>query len=165
MATAAEEGRNPSTPSFGVSPPLLVGRDEDVEAFVEALEEGPGSPYRATLFTGQRGSAVLLNALEDAALARGWVVLSETTRPGLAQEMTGTSLPAQLQAFPEAFESVISAGNASVAGWRGPDPGQSGRVPSGALAAALPHVSGRRCGPPRWGSAHHRGRSEYGRVG
>ena len=108
------EGKNPFTPSFGVSPPLLVGRDDNVEAFVEALEEGPGSPYRAMLFTGQRGSGktVLLNALEDAALKRGWVVLSETARPGLAQEMAHTGIPNELRKFPEAFESVITAGEA-----------------------------------------------------
>ena len=29
--------------SFGVSPPLLVGRDGVLEDFVEALEDGPGS--------------------------------------------------------------------------------------------------------------------------
>lgn len=110
---------NPFTPSFGVSPPLLVGRDSNVEAFVEALEEGPGSPYRATLFTGQRGSGktVLLNTLEDAARERGWVVVSETARPGLAQEMARTSLPELLQDHPGAASgSMVTGASASVAG-------------------------------------------------
>ena len=34
---------NPFHPSFGVSPPLLVGRETVLAAFVEALEDGPGS--------------------------------------------------------------------------------------------------------------------------
>ena len=34
---------NPFTPSFGVSPPLLVGRDVLVDEFVDALEDGRGS--------------------------------------------------------------------------------------------------------------------------
>jgi len=35
---------NPFHASFGVSPPLLVGRDGLLEDFVEALEDGPGRP-------------------------------------------------------------------------------------------------------------------------
>ena len=109
---------NPFTPSFGVSPPLLVGRDGAIEAFAEALEEGLGSPYRATLITGQRGSGktVLLNALEDEARRRGWVVASETTRPGVAAELANSTLPALLHQYPGAYESFISGGGASVAG-------------------------------------------------
>ena len=58
--------QNPFTPSFGVSPPLLIGRDDVLARFGEALEDGPGSPGRATLYTGARGTGrtVLLNAVE-----------------------------------------------------------------------------------------------------
>ena len=58
---------NPFHPSFGVSPPLLVGRDDLVEEFVEAIENGPGASGRATLYTGPRGAGktVLLSAIED----------------------------------------------------------------------------------------------------
>jgi len=109
---------NPFTPSFGVSPPLLVGREGAVGAFAEALEEGLGSPYRATLITGQRGSGktVLLNALEDEARRRGWVVASETTRPGVAAELAGSTLPALLRQFPGAYDSFFNGAGASVAG-------------------------------------------------
>ena len=64
---------NPFTPSFGVSPPLLVGREEPLERFSEALEDGPGSPGRATVYTGARGTGktVLLNAVEDLAREEG----------------------------------------------------------------------------------------------
>ncbi|MGB4745916.1 MAG: hypothetical protein WBH39_09675, partial [Candidatus Microthrix parvicella] len=48
--------QNPFTPSFGVSPPLLIGRDDVLARFGEALEDGPGSPGRATLYTGARGT-------------------------------------------------------------------------------------------------------------
>ena len=110
--------RNPFTPSFGVSPPLLVGRDAAVEAFVEALEEGLGSPYRAALLTGQRGSGktVLLNAMEDAARQRGWVVASETTRPGVAAELASSTLPALLHQYPDAYNSFLTGGGASLGG-------------------------------------------------
>ncbi len=64
---------NPFKPSFGASPPLLVGRDSLIEEFAEALEDGPGSAGRATLYTGARGcgKTVMLNAVEDRAKERG----------------------------------------------------------------------------------------------
>ncbi|GAB3267032.1 ATP-binding protein [Alteromonas gracilis] len=85
---------NPFTPSFGVTPPLLAGREDQLAAFAEGLEEGVGSPTRAVLFTGARGSGktVMLNAVEDVARAHGWVVLSETTRPGVAAELASGSI-------------------------------------------------------------------------
>jgi hypothetical protein len=42
-------------PSFGVTPPLLAGRDTEILAFGDALDAGPGAPGRATLYTGVRG--------------------------------------------------------------------------------------------------------------
>ena len=76
--------RNPFTASFGVSPPLLVGRDAILAEFSAALADGPGASGRATLYTGARGSGktVMLNAAEDLARAEGWLVVSETASPG-----------------------------------------------------------------------------------
>lgn len=34
------EARNPFKPSFGTSPPVLAGRNDILERFTEALEEG-----------------------------------------------------------------------------------------------------------------------------
>lgn len=86
---------NPFTPTFGVTPPLLVGRGQLLADFAEALEDGIGSPARALLITGTRGSGktVLLNAYEDLALERGWVVISLTARPGLLTELKEERLP------------------------------------------------------------------------
>ena len=36
--------RNPFKPTFGISPPLLVARDEMIHDFSDALEDGPGAP-------------------------------------------------------------------------------------------------------------------------
>jgi hypothetical protein len=41
---------NPFSPSFGVSPPLHVGRDDLIDEFVEAVEDGQGAAGRATLY-------------------------------------------------------------------------------------------------------------------
>lgn len=90
---------NPFTPSFGVSPPVLVGRDDAIETFGDSLDAGPGDPARAILLTGSRGAGktVMLNALEDQARHRRWVVISETVRPGVADEIATSTLPAILE--------------------------------------------------------------------
>lgn len=92
---------NPFHASFGVSPPLLVGRESVLEDFAEALEDGPGSSGRATLYTGARGSGktVMLNAVEDLARQQGWLVISETATPGFVERMTQQHLPRMLRDF------------------------------------------------------------------
>lgn len=92
---------NPFHPSFGVSPPLLVGRDQLLDELVEALEDGPGSAGRATLYTGARGSGktVMLNAVEDRAKAMGWLVVSETATAGFVTRITRQHLPRLLSSF------------------------------------------------------------------
>lgn len=87
--------RNPFRPSFGTTPPLLVGRDSAVTGIGDALDEGPGSPGRATLFTGARGvgKTVMLNEAEAQARERGWVVASETANRGLITRLVTEGLP------------------------------------------------------------------------
>jgi hypothetical protein len=90
--------RNPFTPTFGVSPPLLVGRSDLLDDFVAALEDGPGAPGRMTLYTGARGTGktVMLNEVEDLARQQGWRVVSETATAGLVNRLIGEHLPALL---------------------------------------------------------------------
>ena len=92
---------NPFHPSFGVSPPMLVGREQLLEDFEEAIEDGPGAAGRATLYTGPRGAGktVLLNAVEDRATANGWLVVSETATPGFIGRITRQHLPKLLRDF------------------------------------------------------------------
>ena len=87
--------KNPFKPTFGVSPPLLVGRDELIGDFRDALDDGPGGPARATLYTGARGTGktVMLNAVQDEARSRGWLVIAEAATPGLLKRLTGEHLP------------------------------------------------------------------------
>lgn len=75
---------DPFKPTFGADPPLLVGRDETIAIFANALDDGPGAAGRATLYTGARGSGktVMLNAAEQQARRRGWLVVSETASSG-----------------------------------------------------------------------------------
>jgi hypothetical protein len=87
--------QNPFRPSFGVTPPLLAGRDTEILAFGDALDAGPGAPGRATLYTGVRGigKTVMLNEAENQARQRGWVTVSETAVPGLVDRLTAHRLP------------------------------------------------------------------------
>jgi hypothetical protein len=87
---------NPFRPTFGVTPPLLVGRDAEILAFGDALDQGPGAPGRLTLYTGVRGigKTVMLNEAEGQARQRGWVTVSETAVPGLVDRLVGSRLPA-----------------------------------------------------------------------
>lgn len=89
---------NPFSPTFGVSPPLLVGRDDLLEDFGDALDGGPGSPGRSTLYTGARGvgKTVMLTAVENQARQRGWLVISETATSGLVDRLVTEHLPALL---------------------------------------------------------------------
>jgi hypothetical protein len=91
--------RNPFTPTFGVTPPLLVGRQDEIEDFRFALGEGIGAPERVTLLTGLRGTGktVMLNAYEDVARSEGWLVLSETASTGMLDRLTNTGIPRLLR--------------------------------------------------------------------
>jgi len=111
--------RNPFTPSFGVSPPLLVGRDEILDRFREALEDGPGSPGRATVYTGARGTGktVMLNAVEDIAREQGWLVIAETATPGFVQRLVEQHLPRLLRDHdPKATKSKMKGVTAPIVG-------------------------------------------------
>jgi AAA ATPase domain len=91
----ATRPRNPFKPTFGISPPLLVGRNELIQDFSDALNDGPGAPARATIYTGARGTGktVMLNAVQEQARSYGWLVIAETATPGLLQRLTTEHLP------------------------------------------------------------------------
>ncbi|MGO9319982.1 MAG: ATP-binding protein [Solirubrobacteraceae bacterium] len=102
---------NPFKPSFGVSPPVLAGRDALIDEFVEGLEDGPGSAARATIYTGARGSGktVMLNAVEDRAKELGWLVVSETASPGFVDRIARQHLPRLLASFdPDAVRRRVT---------------------------------------------------------
>ncbi len=86
---------NPFSPSFGVSPPTLVGRDDILNAIDEALATGPTHPDYTSLLIGYRGvgKTVVLNAVEDLASGRGWLIISENAHPtGLLARLTRSAL-------------------------------------------------------------------------
>lgn len=75
--------KNPFSPTFGASPPMLAGRDDILENVDDALATGPTHPDYTTLLIGVRGAGktVMLNAIEDLARSRGWLTLSDDASP------------------------------------------------------------------------------------
>lgn len=70
--------RNPYTPNAGATPPVLVGRDDQLETFdilLERLLEGYAE--QSMMITGLRGvgKTVLLNEFRQRAEAKGWAVV------------------------------------------------------------------------------------------
>lgn len=91
-------GVNPFKPTFGVSPPLLVGRDAVIETFEAGIESSPG-PGDAAIYTGPRGvgKTVMLNAVERIAQDRGWAVISETANEGLIARLVAEAIPSLIE--------------------------------------------------------------------
>ena len=80
---------NPFKPSAGSSPPELIGRESSLERIREGVTDGPGAPGRIMLFSGARGigKTVMLNEVEEAYLAEGWLRVSLTATPGLLAQL------------------------------------------------------------------------------
>lgn len=91
-----------------------MGRDQLLESFDEAMEDGPGAAGRATLYTGPRGAGktVLLNAVEDRAASKEWLVVSETATAGFIDRIVHQHLPRLLTDFdPDAVRRRMSGLN------------------------------------------------------
>ena len=85
------KARNPFSPSFGTSPPVLAGRDDILDSVGDAFAAGPTHPDYTALFIGVRGAGktVMLNAVEDLARSRGWLAVSESaSSTGLPERLT-----------------------------------------------------------------------------
>lgn len=83
---------NPFKPTAGMTPPVLVGRQRDLEDFSYALDDGVGAPGRLMYVTGARGvgKTVMLNALGDLARQRKWQVIDETAESKFMQRLIET---------------------------------------------------------------------------
>jgi hypothetical protein len=101
---------NPFKPSFGSTPPVLVGRDRELEDFALGLEEGPGSPNRATIFTGARGvgKTIMLSEVSERASANGWIAADVTAAPGMLGELADLLTARAQELLPKRGRQVTS---------------------------------------------------------
>ncbi|MDE0267454.1 MAG: ATP-binding protein [Acidimicrobiaceae bacterium] len=81
---------NPFSPSFGISPPVLAGRQDVLNSFGTVFDS-IRSPSYATLLWGLRGTGktVLLNEIENRCREQGWMVVSAVVvgRSGLVEQI------------------------------------------------------------------------------
>ena len=108
--------QNPFKPGAGFTPPLLIGRDTDIDDFIEGLDNGPGAPSRLMRITGARGigKTVLLSRFAEIAKTRGWDVIRESASNGLT-----TRLVTLLQPAGKGKHEFTLAPNVNVAGMFG----------------------------------------------
>ena len=85
---------NPFRPSFGASPPVLAGRAGILDALGEALDGGTGHPDFTSLLIGVRGAGktATLNAVQEHAQGRGWLVVTETANGDLCARLAAAVL-------------------------------------------------------------------------
>ncbi len=85
---------NPFRPSFGASPPVLAGRARVLDALGDALDSGSGHPDFTSLLIGVRGAGktATLNAVQEHARDRGWMVIAETASGDLCSRLVAAVL-------------------------------------------------------------------------
>lgn len=97
---------NPFKPTAGMTPPVLIGREDDLEEFEMALDNGVGDLGRLAYVTGPRGigKTALLNAYGDIARNRKWDVIDETANQGfldrLVEGLTDAKTKVRSMEFP-----------------------------------------------------------------
>lgn len=86
---------NPFKPTAGKNPPVLIGRDQVLDEFVEGIENGAGAPNRLMRISGMRGmgKTVMLNEIGDRARQLGWEVINETASEGFCERILNEVLP------------------------------------------------------------------------
>jgi len=77
-----EKKKFPFYPTFGSRPAQLVGRDRVIDDFMGGLSYDSGHPYRASIFTGQRGMGKTALLLELSERAREADYISARTLAG-----------------------------------------------------------------------------------
>ncbi len=103
---------NPFKPTAGKMPPVLIGRQDVVDDFVEALENGAGAPGRLMLISGNRGfgKTVMLGELRRAAVAHGWEVFPETASAGMCERLLEALSPKRARVESASLKPSISIG-------------------------------------------------------
>lgn len=80
---------NPFTPTFGIVPPFMAGREELVESLSCAFANGLGDPNLCTIVSGARGTGktALLSFVSQEAASQGWVVARTTAAEGMLDDI------------------------------------------------------------------------------
>lgn len=81
--------KNPFTPTFGMVPPFMAGRDRLLEEMGRAFEDGPGNPNLSSILVGARGTGktALLSRIADEARSRGWLAINTVAADGMLEDI------------------------------------------------------------------------------
>lgn len=95
---------NPFTPTFGLIPPFMAGREELVEDLSAAFAHGLGDPNLCTVISGARGTGktALLSFMADEAASQGWISVNTTASEGMLEDIllqTGREAASFLEAI------------------------------------------------------------------
>ena len=107
---------NPFKPTAGKMPPILIGRENVLNDFREALINGAGAPGRIMLLTGQSGygKTVLLTQLRKIAQEQQWNTISDTASTGLTERLLAALTQPSTQIHASLLPSVNLAGLGTV---------------------------------------------------
>lgn len=85
--------RNPFTPTFGVVPQHLAGRELLLADMGQAFEDGIGNPDLSTLIVGARGSGktALLATIAQLAESKGWISANTVAAEGMLEDIAQCS--------------------------------------------------------------------------
>lgn len=91
LSDTPEEKRNPFRPGFGCPPLALVGRSDEINSFLNALKNGPGSEGSSYVITGARGTGktVLVNEIANICRQAGFDVFSYSAKDGTVDDFVG----------------------------------------------------------------------------
>lgn len=81
--------RNPFTPTFGMVPPFLAGRERILSEMAQAFDDGLGNPNLSTILIGARGTGktALLSCIADEAQAKGWLAVNTVASEGMLEDI------------------------------------------------------------------------------
>lgn len=110
-----QAARNPFTPTFGMVPPFMAGRDRLMREMERAFDDGLGNPNLATILIGARGTGktTLLSRIAAAAQERSWVAVNVVAAPGMLEDIvqqTGKAAAHLIEPAPTRRLSAIGIG-------------------------------------------------------
>lgn len=103
-------GKNPFTPTFGIVPAHLAGRQSILDDMEQAFEEGPGNPSLSTVLIGARGTGktALLSCIAEKAQMSGWITANVMAGSGMLEDILQRSTEASTHLIAPENESHIS---------------------------------------------------------
>ena len=86
--------KNPFTPTFGIVPPYLAGRNRVIDSIGAAYDNWPGDPNLSTILIGPRGcgKTAMLSCIGDEAKKRGWIVVDTSAANGMLDDILQRAL-------------------------------------------------------------------------